>query len=68
MIRNLIRFWEEKPATAEPVRKKQRQGNLSPLREESKRLDEELERKAKGKEAELEVYGYTRRVKDIGDS
>ena len=37
-------------------------------REESKRLDEELERKAKGKEAELEVYGYTRRVKDIGDS
>lgn len=37
-------------------------------RGESKRLDSELERKAKGKEADLEVYGYLKRVKDIGDS
>ena len=37
-------------------------------REESKRLDGELERKAKGKEADLEVKGYIKRVKDIGDS
>jgi len=37
-------------------------------RAESKRLDKELERKAKGKEADLEVYGYIRRVKDIRDS
>ena len=37
-------------------------------RSESKRLDSEIERKAKGKEADLEVYGYTTRVKDIGDS
>ena len=37
-------------------------------REESKRLDSELERKAKGKEADLEVKGYIKRVKDIGDS
>jgi len=36
-------------------------------RGESKRLDGELERKAKGKEADLEVYGYATRVKDIGD-
>ena len=31
-------------------------------RGESKRLDEELERKAKGKEADLEVEGYIKRV------
>ena len=37
-------------------------------RGESKRLDGELERKAKGKEADLEVKGYIKRVKDIGDS
>ena len=37
-------------------------------RAESKRLDGELERKAKGKEADLEVKGYIKRVKDIGDS
>ena len=37
-------------------------------REESKRLDEEIERKAKGKEADLEVKGYIKRVKDISDS
>ena len=37
-------------------------------REESKRLDDELERKAKGKEADLEVKGYIKRIKDIGDS
>ena len=37
-------------------------------RAESKRLDDELERKAKGKEADLEVKGYIKRVKDIGDS
>ena len=29
-------------------------------REESKRLDDELERKRKGKEADFEVYGYIR--------
>ena len=37
-------------------------------RGESKRLSGELERKAKGKEADLEVKGYIKRVKDIGDS
>ena len=37
-------------------------------RAESKRLDDELERKAKGKEADLEVKGYIKRIKDIGDS
>ena len=37
-------------------------------REESKRLSAELERKAKGKEADLEVQGYTSRLKNIGDS
>ena len=37
-------------------------------RAESKRLDGELERKAKGKEAKLEVQGYIKRVKDISDS
>lgn len=36
-------------------------------REESKRLDGELERKAKGKEADLEVKGYIKRVKDLSD-
>ena len=36
-------------------------------REESKRLSEELERKAKGKEADLEVQGYAKRIKNIGD-
>ena len=37
-------------------------------REESKRLDDELERKAKGKEADLEVKGYIKRVKDFDNS
>ena len=37
-------------------------------RGESKRLDSEIERKAKGKEADLEVKGYIKRVKDISDS
>ena len=37
-------------------------------RGESKRLDSEIERKAKGKEADLEVKGYIKRVKDIGNS
>jgi len=37
-------------------------------RGESKRLSGELERKAKGKEADLEIKGYIKRVKDIGDS
>ena len=32
-------------------------------RAESKRLDRELERKRKGKEADLNVYGYIRRTK-----
>lgn len=32
-------------------------------RAESKRLDREIERKAKGKEADLNVYGYIRRTK-----
>ena len=36
-------------------------------RGESKRLDSELERKAKGKEADLEVKGYIKRVKDLSD-
>ena len=36
-------------------------------RGESKRLDEELERKAKGKEADLEVKGYIKGIKDISD-
>ena len=36
-------------------------------RGESKRLEGELERKAKGKEADLEVYGYIKGIKDIGD-
>jgi hypothetical protein len=36
-------------------------------REESKRLDGELERKAKGKEADLEVKGYIKGVKDISN-
>ena len=34
-------------------------------RAESKRLDGDLERKAKGKEADLEVKGYIKRVKDF---
>ena len=34
-------------------------------REESKRLSAELERKAKGKEADLEGKGYIKRVKDV---
>jgi hypothetical protein len=34
---------------------------------ESRRLDGELERKAKGKEADLEVKGYIKGVKDISD-
>ena len=37
-------------------------------RAESKRLDGELERKAKGKEANLEVYSYLKGVKDIDHS
>ena len=37
-------------------------------RAESKRLDDELERKAKGKEADLEVKGYIKRVKDFDNS
>ena len=37
-------------------------------REESKRLSAELERKAKGKEADLEVYSYVQRTKNISDS
>ena len=37
-------------------------------REESKRLDGALERKAKGKEADLEVYSYVQRTKNISDS
>ena len=37
-------------------------------RSESKRLDSEIERKAKGKEADLEVKGYIKRVKDISDT
>ena len=36
-------------------------------REESKRLDGELERKAKGKEADLEVKGYIKRIKDLSE-
>ena len=36
-------------------------------RGESKRLDEELEKKAKGKEADLEVKGYIKGIKDISD-
>jgi hypothetical protein len=36
-------------------------------REESKRLSEELERKAKGKEADLEVRGYTSKGKPIDE-
>ena len=36
-------------------------------REESKRLDEELERKAKGKEADLEVYSYIAGPKALSD-
>jgi hypothetical protein len=37
-------------------------------RGESKRLDGELENKAKGKEANLEVYSYLKGVKDIDHS
>ena len=37
-------------------------------RAESKRLDGELELKAKGKEADLEVYSYLKGVKDIDHS
>ena len=37
-------------------------------RAESKRLDSEIERKAKGKEADLEVKGYIKRVKDFDNS
>lgn len=37
-------------------------------RAESKRLDGELELKAKGKEANLEVYSYLKGVKDIDHS
>jgi hypothetical protein len=37
-------------------------------REESKRLDGELERKAKGKEADLEVYSYVQRTKTLSDT
>ena len=40
----------------------------APYRAESKRLDGELERKAKGKEANLEVYSYLKGVKDIDHS
>ena len=37
-------------------------------REESKRLDEELERKAKGKEAQLEVKGYIAKPKTFDNT
>ena len=37
-------------------------------REESKRLDGELERKAKGKEADLEVYSYVQRAKTLSNT
>ena len=36
-------------------------------REESKRLDEELERKAKGKEAQLEINSYIAKPKALSD-
>ena len=62
------KWWNSPPVKEEPSTPKFQRPISAHYREESKRLDSEIERKAKGKEADLEVKGYIKRVKDISDS
>ena len=67
-IRQLKEWWNSPPVKDEPSTPEKTKQSSPTTEKSQKRLDGELERKAKGKEADLEVKGYIKRVKDIGDS